>query len=47
MKDKAVITLLSEEIFEIKRGILDNDREEAIHILKRLDKKIDDAMELK
>jgi hypothetical protein len=47
MKDKAVVTFEIEEIYELKRILLDNDRDGAIRHLKNLSKKIDDAMETK
>jgi hypothetical protein len=47
MKDKAVVTFETEEIYELKRILPDNDRDGAMKYPKGLGRKIDDAMETK
>jgi|GEM_PF-1615306 len=43
-KRKAVITFTIDEIYEIKRIILDDDIKEAMTFLKKLDKRIDETL---
>lgn len=47
MKDRAVITIDTGEIFEIKRIALDGDKEGALLFLHKLLKRIDEAVEPK
>jgi hypothetical protein len=47
MKDKAVVTFDTEEVYELKRILLDNDGDGAMKYLRGLGRKIDDAMETK
>ncbi|HEY3278599.1 MAG TPA: hypothetical protein VGJ94_18425 [Syntrophorhabdaceae bacterium] len=44
MKEKAVVTFKTEEIYELKRILLDNDRDGAMRYLRDLARRIDDAM---
>lgn len=44
MKDQAVITFDEETIFEVKRIVPDGDRDAAMRFLRKLEKRIDEAM---
>jgi hypothetical protein len=44
MKNQAVVTFDGETIFELKRIVLDRDRDGAITFLRKLERRIDEAM---